>query len=224
MTTDKDESKKTGDTPVQGDVVGRDQIVSSGGKGASPDSDVAAAKLEAKRREAEAEAAAEAAIAQAAAKAAAKAGAGGGNVRIQSGGFGDISGSISAGGNIVAGDMNLTSGGDMTITTTTTTGMTAEDFAKLFDVVYKRIEQLPPSVDKADVREVVETIEAEAMHEATEGKPPDEKMVKLSAQSLLSMAPDILDVIVATLANPAAGVATVIRKVLDKAKAAGSAG
>jgi len=41
---------------------------------------------------------------------------------------------------------------------------------------------------------------------------------------LISMAPDILDVIVATVANPAAGVATVIRKVLDKAKAAGSAG
>ncbi|HKZ83076.1 MAG TPA: hypothetical protein VJ793_05410 [Anaerolineae bacterium] len=124
---------------------------------------------------------------------------------------------ISAGG----GTINVT--GDLTgrdKVTTTTTGVTAEDFAKLFDVVYKRMERLPPSVDKADVREAVETIETEAKKEATRGEPPDEKLVKLSAQSLINMAPDILEVAAATLASPAAGVAAVIRKVLNKAKAA----
>jgi len=191
------------------DVTGGENIAS---EGASSADDVIAAKMKAKAREAEAEAK----LIESTAKAVASNRKGNVTVTTTSGGV-SISGTANIGGSVAGGDLI---GGNVT----TTTGMTAEDFARLFDVVYKRIEQLPPSVDKADVREAVETIEAEAKKQATEGKPPDEKMVKLSAQSLLSMAPDILDVIVATVANPAAGVATVIRKVLDKAKAAGSAG
>ncbi len=118
---------------------------------------------------------------------------------------------------------NVTVGGDIVgrdkiTTTTTTTGMSAEDFNKIFDNIYKRIEALPPQVDKADVRDAVDTIKAEAKKEAVEGGKPDEKMVKLSANSLINMAPDILEVIATTFANPAAGVATVIRKILEKAK------
>ena len=55
-----------------------------------------------------------------------------------------------------------------------------------------------------------------------EGKPPDEKMVSLSAQALVTTAPDLLkdvaDVALATLTSPATGVLTVIRKVLEKAR------
>ncbi len=95
---------------------------------------------------------------------------------------------------------NVTVGGDIVgrdkiTTTTTTTGMSAEDFNKIFDNIYKRIEALPPQVDKADVRDAVDTIKAEAKKEAVEGGKPDEKMVKLSANSLINMAPDILEVV-----------------------------
>ena len=192
------------------DVTGGENMAS---KGAGSADDVIAAKMKAKAREAEAEAK----LIEATAKAVASNRKGNVTVTTTSGGV-SIGGTTDIGGSVAGGDVI---GGNVT---TTTTGITAEDFANLFDVVYKRIDQLPSSVDKADVREAVETIEAEAKKEATEGKSPDEKLVKLSAQSLISMAPDILDVIVATVANPAAGVATVIRKVLDKAKAAGSAG
>jgi len=193
------------------DLVGGEDISP---KGAGKVNDIIAAKMKAREREAEAEAEIKKAIAK----------------RIRSGGRqGDVTVTTTDGGVSISGSGTHIGGslaGRDLIggNVTTTTGMTAEEFVKLFDVVYKRIEQLPPSVDKADVREAVDTIEAEAMQEATEGKPPEEKLVKLSAQSLISMAPDILDVIVATVANPAAGVAAVIRKVLDKAKAAGSAG
>ena len=124
-----------------------------------------------------------------------------------------IGGNASVQGDVVGRDKITT-----TTTTTSTTGMAAEDFNKIFDNIYKRIEALPPQVDKADVRDAVDTIKAEAEKEAVEGGKPDEKMVKLSANSLINMAPDILEVIAATFANPAAGVATVIRKILDKAR------
>ncbi len=127
------------------------------------------------------------------------------------------------GGVSFGGSGNVTISGDVVgrdkiTTTTTTTGMTADDFNKIFDNIYKRIETLPPTVDKTDVRDAVDTIRAEAEKEAVKGGKPDEKMVKLSANSLVNMAPDILEVIATTFANPAAGVATVIRKVLEKAK------
>ena len=122
------------------------------------------------------------------------------------------SGSVTVHGDVVGRDK---------ITTTTTTGMSAEDFAKIFETINAQVEKVSPAV-KEDVHDAVETIKAEAQKEAVEGKPPDEKAVKMSSQVLVSMAPDILEVAAATLANPAAGVALIIRKVLDRAKAMGS--
>ena len=123
---------------------------------------------------------------------------------------------ISAGGDYVGRDKI---GGDRVGRDKITIGATGDDIAKLFDNVYKRIEQLPAAADKAEVRDAVDAIKEEAVKEATLGEPANEKMVKFSAQSLIKMAPDILDVIAASLASPAAGVAAVIRKVIDKARA-----
>lgn len=129
--------------------------------------------------------------------------------------------SASRSGGVNIGGGKVTVGGDIVgrDKVTTTTGLTGAEVAKIFDSVYKKIEQLPASVDKAEVREVVDAIKAEAAREATQGEPANEMMVKFSAQSLLKMAPDILEVIAASLASPAAGVAAVIRKVIDRAKA-----
>ena len=144
-------------------------------------------------------------------------------VDISSRGVASVSGNVEGG--IIFGDSaNFTVHGDMVgrdKIVTTTTGMSTADFAALFDKINKQVERVPPAV-KEDVRDAVETIKAEAQKEAVEGKPPDEKAVKMSSQALVSMAPDILEVAAATLANPAAGVALIIRKVLDRAKAMGS--
>ena len=121
------------------------------------------------------------------------------------------SGSVTVHGDVVGRDK---------ITTTNTTGMSAADFAKVFDMIYQKV-AAKPAQDQADIRDAVDTIKVEAKKEAVEGKPPDEKAVKLSSQALVSMAPDVLEVAAATLANPAAGVALIIRKVLDRAKAMG---
>jgi hypothetical protein len=182
---------------IEGDLVGRDKIASVGDSKGSPSvEDIVAAKLRAKAEEARREAKEDA--------------RGGG----RSGGIDFIGGS----GTTLSGNV---AGRDNVVTTTTTTGMTAADFAKIFETINAQVEKVPPAV-KEDVRDAVETIKAEAQKEAVEGKPPDEKAVKMSSQALVSMAPDILEVAAATLANPAAGVALIIRKVLDRAKAMGS--
>jgi len=122
------------------------------------------------------------------------------------------------------GTINVT--GDVTgrdKITTTNTGLSAVDFAKAFDVIYQRI-ATKPAEDQADIRDAVDAIKAEAQKEAVDGKQPDEKMVKLSAQALVTTAPellkDIADVALATMASPATGVITIIRKVLEKIRAA----
>jgi len=131
----------------------------------------------------------------------------------RSGGINFGSGDVHIGGDVVGRDK---------ITTTTNTGMSAADFAKAFDVIYQRI-ATKPAEDQADIRDAIDAIKAEAKKEAVEGKSPDEKMVKLSAQALVTTAPDLLrdvaDVVLATLTSPANGVLTVIRKVLEKARA-----
>ncbi len=123
------------------------------------------------------------------------------------------------------GAVNITGdvvGRDKVTTTITNTGLSAADFANAFDVIYQRV-ATKPAEDQADIRDAVDAIKAEAKKEAVDGKQPDEKMVKLSAQALVTTAPDLLrdiaDVALATLTSPAAGVMAVVRKVLEKARA-----
>ena len=126
---------------------------------------------------------------------------------------------ITTGGDYVGRD-KITIGGDYAgRDMIRSTGMSAAEVAQLFNDAYKRIDQLPASVDKAEVREAVDAIKKEATNAAEGKEPANNTIVKLSAQNLIKMAPDILEVIAASLASPAAGVAAVIRKVIDKAKA-----
>lgn len=127
------------------------------------------------------------------------------------------------GGAYVGGNVSVSGGGKFVgRDDSSTTGMSAADFAKAFDVIYQRI-ATKPAEDQTDIRDAIDMIKAEANKEAVEGKPPDEKAVKVSAQALLTTAPDLLkdvaDVVLATLTSPANGVLTVIRKVLEKARA-----
>jgi hypothetical protein len=130
----------------------------------------------------------------------------------QSGGVNFGSGSrVTVGGDVVGRDKKVT----------TNTGMNADDIAKLFDSIYKKIDQKPKE-DQADIRSAVNVIQTAAKNEAVDGKAPDTSAVTMASQSLAMTAPDILkdvaDVALATLSSPAAGVATIIRKVLAKMK------
>jgi hypothetical protein len=118
-------------------------------------------------------------------------------------------GSVTVHGDVVGRDKN--------VTTTTNAGMSAADFAKAFETIYAKVAE-KPAPEQATIKMAVDAIKTETEKEAVKGQKADENTVTLFANSLLNMAPDILEVIATTFANPAAGVATVIRKILNKAK------
>lgn len=67
---------------------------------------------------------------------------------------------------------------------------------------------------KQDGKETV----GEISHEAAKGERADVSRLEELINTLALMGPDILDVVVATLTNPLAGVGLVIKKIGDKAK------
>lgn len=128
------------------------------------------------------------------------------SVRVDKGGVyagGDIQGST-----VVTGDHNQIGNTD-----------TAQD--ELFRDLLKMIEQRPdtPPEDKDDLSASVEEIKAEA----DKGEKADETFLSRRLRNIERIAPDIADVVMATLANPAAGFAMVVRKVAERARKPSSA-
>ncbi len=99
---------------------------------------------------------------------------------------------------------------------TVTQGLTGEDLSRLFAQIYQKIESRPPDpdVDREELQGTVQNIETEV--QKGEGANPNK--VERWLKTLASIAPDIFEVTLATLTNPAAGIATVIRKVGEKAR------
>ena len=95
-------------------------------------------------------------------------------------------------------------------------GLSGEDLSKLFASIYQKIESRPPDpdVDKEEVQGTVQNIEKEVQ----KGEEANPSKVERWLKTLALIAPDIFEVTLATLASPAAGIATVIRKVAEKAR------
>ena len=96
-------------------------------------------------------------------------------------------------------------------------GLQAEDLAALFGQVYRQIEARPedPDVDKEELVETVQKVE----EEAARGAEANPNKVERWLRFLGDMAPDILEVTVACLTNPLAGVGTTLRKIAERARA-----
>ena len=133
----------------------------------------------------------------------------------------DINSGIHIGGNVgpgaaVGSHARVTAkniaGGDINI------GADAKDVADAFLRIYTAIETKKfDSEEQANTaREAVELIE----EENAKGDAANEKIVKLSFQTIAQMAPDILDVVVASLVSPLTGISAVVKKIAEKAKAA----
>jgi hypothetical protein len=123
----------------------------------------------------------------------------GGNVET---GGGDI-----AGGDIKKGDVHQSHGPQ------------ASDVKELFSPIYQLIDQKKtlPVEDQADLKVMVEEIEAEAV----KGEDADETLIGRHLRNIARMAPDILDVTLKTIANPVLGLATIAQKIASKASAEG---
>ncbi len=127
------------------------------------------------------------------------------NVRV-----GNISG--------VSGEVNV-AGGDITVTKTST-GLSAADVKQLFDQLYAQIDASPkvPAAVKEDVKAEVQDIQAAVKDAVDQKTPMQESFMARRFRNIARMAPDILDVVVATLGNPLAGLGIAARKIAEKAK------
>ncbi len=139
----------------------------------------------------------------------------GGNVRISNGDFitGDKNIKVDQGGVYAGGDIqnsNIVTGNNNQVSNQQ--GVREELFAKLLD----RIDQRPdtPPEDKEDLKANVTEIQAEA----EKGDQADESFLARRLRNIQRIAPDIAEVVLATLTNPAAGFAAVIGKIAQRAK------
>ena len=91
--------------------------------------------------------------------------------------------------------------------------------AELFSALLEKVEATPEA-DKAITAPMVQQLQAAAERLQTgEAKPEDEGFFEQRLKALYAMAPDIGEVAIATLANPPAGIALVIKKIAQKAQA-----
>ena len=127
------------------------------------------------------------------------------NIRV-----GDISG--------VSGEVNF-AGGDIT-TNKTATGLSATEITKIFNQLYSAIEANTKTspANKEDLKAEVKEIQSTVSNAAQKNEKIDEGFLARRFRNIARMAPDVLDVIVATLGNPLAGLGVAVKKIAEKAK------
>ncbi len=130
----------------------------------------------------------------------------GGDRVVQTGGGAYIGGNVSTGGGAFVGRDQIMS-----------LGAGVEGTAKLFQTLYATVDNRPNTrpEDKDDLRAEVRELEQYARDR---GDYADESVVARHMRIIGRMAPDILDVILATVGNPVSGFLTVAKKTAEKAK------
>jgi hypothetical protein len=103
-----------------------------------------------------------------------------------------------------------------------TTGLSADEVAQRFKELYAAVEKRPRTTpeDRADLKAELQELQAEVV----KGEDADEGFLARRLRNIGRAAPDILEVVTATLSSPAAGFAAVVKKVAQKAKAAAGGG
>ena len=91
------------------------------------------------------------------------------------------------------------------------------NFERLFDLVEEKIKRRPedPNVDKQEIRGQVNQIKAEA----AQGDRANPNKLERWIQNLFKMAPDIVDVMAASLGGPLSGLTAVVQKIAARVKA-----
>ncbi len=120
------------------------------------------------------------------------------------------------GGAFVVGGVNTGGGKFVGRDDYSTTGLTGDEVARLFESIYARIDARPNTsdADKADLKADVQEVQAEA----AKGEQANEGFLARRLRNIGRMAPDILEVVLATLANPAVGLGMVGKKIAERAK------
>jgi hypothetical protein len=124
-----------------------------------------------------------------------------------------------SGDNIRVGDISHATGVGIGkhVKVTVNQGTEATAQARTFAEILARLDAMKGADANtiADAKAVVAEIE----QKVSQGGEVEEGWLARRFRNLARMGPDILDVVTATLLNPAAGVATVVRKIAEKARA-----
>lgn len=123
-------------------------------------------------------------------------------------------------GNIssVSGEINI-AGEDIT-SNKTVHGLSAVDIERVFDQIYTAINTNAKTshANKEDLKAEVQEIQSTVTEAAQKNEKVDESFLSRRFRNIARMAPDVLDVVVATLANPLAGLGVAVKKIAEKAK------
>jgi hypothetical protein len=119
----------------------------------------------------------------------------------------------------ISGSVNV-AGGNIT-THHTVSGLSAAEIKQLFDGLYAKIETRPntSTADREDIEAEVKEIQSTVTQAAEKNEKVDEGFLSRRFRNIARMAPDVLDIVVATLVNPLAGLGVAVKKIAEKAKA-----
>jgi predicted transport protein len=120
------------------------------------------------------------------------------------------------GGAFIGGGVNTGGGKFIGRDDRSKNGLSAEEIQLLFRDVYSAVEQKRniSSDEKADIRTELE----EVKQELAKGDKADETFLQRRLRNIGRIAPDILEVTLATMANPVAGLGLVAKKIAEKMK------
>ena len=118
----------------------------------------------------------------------------------------------------ISGNVNI-AGGNIT-THQTTTGLNSAEIKQLFDQLYTAIEAntKTSAANKEDLKAEVKEIQSTVTEAAKKNEKVDEEFLSRRFRNIARMAPDVLDVVVATLGNPLAGLGVAVKKIAERAK------
>ena len=96
-------------------------------------------------------------------------------------------------------------------------GIQGTELAPLFDKIYQSIESFPnvTTDEKQEIAENAKRIETEV---AKEGEQANQASLQRWMENIQKMAPDIVDVILASLGGPLSAATTILKKVAEHAK------
>lgn len=121
--------------------------------------------------------------------------------------------------NVISGSVSggiVTQGRNAKVFVTQNSGVDLGEVESLFSQLYQQIEARPedPNVEKEEIAHTVQQLEKETAR----GEEANQTKMERWMANLNQMAPDIVDVILASLGGPVSGVTAVLKKVAERAQ------
>ena len=117
---------------------------------------------------------------------------------------------------VSAGARSVVVGGDVKNSQIVTGDYNRLESAYKFSTIFPQIDERPnlSTTDKSDLKSELKTFE----DEDKKGPESNQGFLAQRLRNIKRIAPDILDVVIAAIANPAAGFGTIAKKVAEKMK------